>query len=101
VLLDADLWDAEPFHTPHGVFHTIRILDSASARRRVIVNAKWGFSEVPADVKQTAIATVAFTYRREVAAFSSQFNDGAEGGTTYELPPFARAALARYRTMPV
>lgn len=93
-----------PYPLPQGVAGYLKLdpylVHSRSRwqQRLVEVTGKWGFAEVPKDVKQAAVITVAIWLRRDVAAFSTTFNVEEQHLERPEAIPAAAARmLAPYR----
>jgi hypothetical protein len=96
-ILGPEEWRLPPL-TPQGTSTHVRLdpylVHSRSRwqQRLVEVTGEWGFAEVPADVKQAAITTVAIWLKRDVSAFTTTFNlDEAH----VERPEAIPSAVAR------
>lgn len=76
--LTTDQYRLRPLPAPDGVYQAIKFQvygGSASAwpERTIEVEGDWGFAEVPADVQDAAIKTVAIWMRRDASAYESTF----------------------------
>lgn len=97
-----------PVGTPDGVYTSIRLqpltLPTINRvgwkNRQVQITGTWGFPEVPADVTEAAVITVALWLRREVSAFTTTYNlDESRTERPEALPSAVRAMLSNYLRM--
>lgn len=73
------------------VFDTPRVLDEV-----VKVTAKWGFAEIPADIKQACIEQAILMWRRKDLNFA-EIAGVSSAVVTQELSPSFELAAKRYR----
>ena len=96
---------SEEFRLPPsstGTYTRIRLAPHLShsrwPQRLVEVTGKWGFEEVPPNVKQAAIITVVTWLRRDVSAFSTTFDlDEQKVERPEALPSAVARMLAPYK----
>lgn len=70
-------WQLRPQNPLDGVYRWLRLPYSrlnGLLEVNVTVTGDWGFEEVPADVKQACVITVAEWIRKDVAAFSTTYS---------------------------
>lgn len=97
--LTAGDWRLTPSPAVDGVYYTLLISDLAwepyagdFPKRQVQVTGTWGFASVPEPLKHACCVTVAAWYRRDVAAFSTVYNE-TEGRV--ERPEALPSAVVR------
>lgn len=98
-VLSSGDWRLHPAPAHHGVYYSLEISQIAwqpyggdFSRRRVQVTGTWGFSDIPQELRHACCVTVATWYRRDVAAFSTVFNE-TEGRV--ERPEALPSAVVR------
>lgn len=86
-----------PLPSRYGTFQWIRFRDTRGCSQ-VDVTGDWGMLDVPADVRQACVATVAVWARRDIQAFTTTYNQDTERLEFPEaLPSAVRAMLNHYR----
>ncbi len=89
-----------PLPNPHGTYQHIAFWGMRGCSRGVQVDVAgdWGMLEVPADVRQACVVTVAIWARRDIQAFTTTYNQDTERLEYPEaLPSSVRAMLNNYR----
>lgn len=89
-----------PLPNPHGTFQTVTFRGWSGYSRgvQVDVTGDWGMLDVPPDVRQACVATVAVWARRDIQAFTTTYNQDTERLEFPEaLPSAVRAMLNPYR----
>lgn len=98
VTLTATDYLLEPASTVHGTYTAVCLPRAGRRRRRVAITGLWGMPDVPADIEDACIKTVALWLRRDVSAFSRTFNlDEGRTERPDALPAAASAAIRPYR----
>jgi hypothetical protein len=89
-----DVW---PLPARHGVV-THLVLPQRATRCKVVVDADWGFAEVPAAVERATIIAVHYAMRTTSSFMGSEFDvDAGFQGASKLLPGASLRLLAPYR----